>query len=402
MHETRVAVFRFSCYRVFMIKRTRHMKRVADLLRTHPVVAILGARQVGKTTLAREIESSFPGPVTRIDLEDPDDLARLSEPKLALEPLEGLVVIDEVQRRAELFPVLRVLVDRSDRDTRFLVLGSAGQELLRQSSETLAGRIAYHELGGFALDEVGEVAADRLWLRGGFPRSFLSESEADSVEWRRAFVQTFVERDLPSLGVRVPGPTLHRFWRMLANYHAQTWNGAELGRAFGVSATTVRNYLDTLEAALVVRVLPPWHENIGKRQVKSPKVYIGDAGLLHVLLGIEERNDLEGHPKVGASWEGFVIQELVRHLGARPEELFFWATHQGAELDLVVVRGEKRRGFEVKRTTAPAATRSMYFARETLGIESVDCIHAGNDTFPLAKGIRAVAFSHMHSDIEPL
>lgn len=378
------------------------MERVADLLRTHPVVAILGARQVGKTTLARQLAHHFPGPVTRLDLEDPDDLARLTEPKLALESLKGLVVIDEVQRRPELFPVLRVLVDRPDRGTSFLVLGSAGQDLLRQSSETLAGRIAYHELGGFALDEVGEGAADRLWLRGGFPRSFLSESEADSVEWRRAFVQTFVERDLPSLGVRVPGPTLHRFWRMLAHYHAQTWNGAELGRAFGVSAATVRDYLDTLEAALVVRVLPPWHENIAKRQVKSPKVYIGDVGLLHALLGIEERNDLEGHPKVGASWEGFVIQELVRHLGARREELYFWATHQGADLDLVVVRGEKRRGFEVKRTTAPVATRSMHSARETLGIERIVCIHAGNDTFPLAEGIRAVAFSRMHSDIEPL
>ncbi len=224
----------------------------------------------------------------------------------------------------------------------------------------------------------------------------------DSVEWRRAFVQTFVECDLPSLGVRVPESTLHRFWRMLAHYHAQTWNGAELGPAFGVSATTVRGYLDTLEAAPVLRVLPPWHENIAKRQVKSPKVYVRDTGLLHGLLGIEARHDLEGHPKVGGSWEGFVIQELVRHLGARPKELCFWATHRVAELDLLVVRGEKRRGFEVKRTTTPAIIRSMLSARETLGIQSVECVHAGNDTFPLAKGIRVVAFSQMHSEIEPL
>jgi predicted AAA+ superfamily ATPase len=378
------------------------MERVKNLLRTHPVVAILGARQVGKTTLARQLAGSFPGPVVRFDLEDPDDLARLEEPKLALEGLKGLVVIDEVQRRADLFPVLRVLVDRPDRTTRFLVLGSAGQDLLRQSSETLAGRVAYHELGGFALDEVGWDMADTLWMRGGFPRSFLSEREADSLEWRRAFVQTFVERDLPSLGVRVPGPTLHRFWRMLAHYHAQTWNGAELGRAFGVSATTVRHYLDTLDAALVVRALSPWHENISKRQVKSPKVYIRDTGLLHVLLGVEDRQDLEGHPKVGASWEGFVIQELVRHLGARAEELFFWATHQGAELDLFVIRGKRRLGFEVKRTTSPTGTRSMRSARETLGIERIECIHAGTDTYPLSEGVRAVSFARMRADIEPL
>lgn len=384
-----------------MIERRRHLGRVAELLRTHPVVAILGARQVGKTTLARELAAAFGGPVTRFDLEDPDELARLAEPKLALDRLEGLVVLDEVQRRPELFPVLRVLVDREGRDTRFLVLGSAGPDLLRQSSETLAGRIAYHELGGFALDEVGLEAADRLWLRGGFPPSFLSRSDVDSFEWRRGFVRTFLERDLPALGVQVPAPTLHRFWRMLAHYHAQTWNGAELGRAFGVAATTVRRYLDILEAALVVRTVPPWFENIGKRQVRSPKVYIGDTGLLHALLGIEDRTDLEGHPKVGASWEAFVTRELVTHLDARPEELYFWATHAGAELDLLVVRGRRRWGFEIKRTTAPSSTRSMHAARVSLGLDGIDVIHAGEHTFPLADGIRAVAFSRLFADLKP-
>lgn len=307
-----------------------------------------------------------------------------------------------MQRRPELFPVLRVLVDRPERDTRFLVLGSAGPDLLRQTSETLAGRIAYHELDGFALDEVGLDAADELWLRGGFPRSFLSATLADSYEWRRSFVRTFLERDLPALGVQVPGPTLHRFWRMLAHYHAQTWNGAELGRAFGVSGTTVRRYLDILEAALVVSTLPPWSENLSKRQVKSPKVYIKDTGILHTLLGIEGPGDLQGHPKVGASWEGFVVGELARHVGARPEELYFWATHAGAELDLLVIRGKRRLGFEIKRTTAPSSTRSMHAARESLGLERVDVIHAGEHTFPLAPGIRAVPFRRMFEDVEPL
>lgn len=385
-----------------VIARDRHLNRIEFLLRTHPVAAILGARQVGKTTLARMYASTFTGPVTHFDLEDPDDLARLAEPKLALQRLDGLVVLDEVQRRPELFPVLRVLVDRPGRTTRFLVLGSAGPDLLRQSSETLAGRIAYHELEGLATDEVGLEAARRLWSRGGFPRSFLARSEEESFEWRRGFVRTFLERDLPALGVQVPALTLYRFWQMLAHYHAQTWSGAELARAFGVAATTVRRYLDILASALVVRLLPPWFENIAKRQVKSPKVYIADTGLLHTLLGIEDRADLEGHPKVGASWEGFVIKELVTQLGARPEELFFWATHAGAELDLLVVRGRRKLGFEIKRTTAPVTTRSMRAASATLGLDSLTVIHAGENSFPLAPGIDAVAFSRMPLDVKPL
>jgi hypothetical protein len=385
-----------------IIDRPRHLQRMEELLRTHPVVAILGARQVGKTTLAREFARGLTSPVTRFDLEDPDDVARLAESKLALEPLDGLVILDEVQRRPELFPVLRVLVDRPNATTRFLVLGSAGPELLRQSSETLAGRIAYHEMEGFGLEEVGLEAAPRLWLRGGFPRSFLAQTERDSFEWRRAFVRTFIERDLPSLGVQIPAPPLHRFWQMLAHYHGQTWNGAELSRAFGVAATTVRRYLDLLASALVVRLLPPWFENIAKRQVRSPKVYIADTGVLHTLLGITDVPELEGHPKIGASWEGFVIKELVSHLGARPEELFFWATHAGAELDLLVVRGRRRLGFEIKRTTSPARTRSMQAALTTLRLESLEVIHAGEHTFPLAPGIRAVAFPRMLTDLKPL
>lgn len=385
-----------------MISRERHLERLEHLLDRHPVVAILGARQVGKTTLARQIMERRRGPSTRLDLEDPDDLARLDEPKLALRDLTGLVVIDEVQRRPELFPVLRVLVDRPDSSLRFLILGSAAPGLLRQSSETLAGRIFFHELSGFALDEVGVEARDELWLRGGFPRSFLAPSAAASAEWRRGFVRTFLEQDIPELGVQIPGTTLHRFWRMLAHYHAQLWNGAELARAFGVSATTVRRYLDVLTGALVVRQLPPWHEILGKRQVKAPKVYLADSGLLHTLLGLETREDLEGHPKVGASWEGFVLHELTTRLGARPEECYFWATHAGAELDLLVLRGTRRYGFEVKRTTAPRFTRSLRSAFESLRLDRLDVLHAGEATFPLAEGVRAVAFGRLFEDLAPL
>lgn len=365
-------------------------------------MAILGARQVGKTTLAREIAARHAGPTTRFDLEDPDDLARLGEPRLALGGLSGLVVIDEVQRRPELFPVLRVLVDRPENPCRFLVLGSAAPELLRQSSETLAGRIVHHELDGFALDEVGTGAIDRLWLRGGFPRSFLADSDAASSEWCQAFVRTFLERDMPALGIQIPPAALHRFWRMMAHGHAQLWNAAELARAFGVAASTVRRYLDAFTGALVLWQLPPWHENIGKRQVKSPKVMIADTGLLHALLGIQSREDLDGHPKVGASWESFAAHQVAVRLGARRDECFFWATHGGAELDLLVVRGTRRRGFEFKRTTAPRTTHSMHVARESLGLDSIDVVHAGEGTFPLADGLRALSLQRIQEDLDLL
>ena len=387
---------------VMIVARARHLDTIEGLIQRHPVVAILGARQVGKTTLARQIMERRSGTSVRFDMEDPDDLSRLGEPKLALQDLSGLVVIDEVQRRPDLFPVIRVLVDRPDAAARFLVLGSASPDLLRQSAETLAGRIVYHELDGFGMDEVGMAERDPLWLRGGFPRSFLASSTEASAEWRRAFVQTFLERDIPQLGIRIPAPTLHRFWRMLAHYHGQVWSGAELARAFGVADSTVRRYLDLLCSTLVVRQLPPWHENVKKRQVKAPKVYIADTGLLHTLLGIETRDDLEGHPKSGASWEGFVLRELVNHLGARPEESFFWATHAGAELDLLVVRGRRRMGFEIKRTTAPKLTRSMHAARESLRLDRLHVIHAGQATFPLADGAVAVAFDRIREDLEPL
>ncbi len=383
------------------IVRSRHRATVETLLQRNPVVAILGARQVGKTTLSRELMRAFPS-ATRFDLEDPDDLARLEEPKLALAELEGLVVIDEVQRRPELFPVLRVLVDRAGATTRFLILGSASPELLRQSSESLAGRIAFHYLEGFKLDEVAHISSARLWLRGGFPRAFLAESDAAGFDWSRGFIATYLERDLPQLGFRTPAPTLHRFWRMLAHYHGQVWNGAELARAFGISASSVRRYLDMLASTFVVQTLAPWFENLKKRQVKAPKIYIADAGILHCLLGIDSRDALLSHPKVGASWEGFVLDALRSHLGARPDECFFWATHAGAELDLLVVRGSRRLAFEIKRTTAPKRTRSMHAAMMSLCLERLDVIHAGEHSFPMGSGIRAVAFSRLHEEIPKL
>jgi hypothetical protein len=385
-----------------MIERTQEMKTLSGLLLRHPVVGIIGARQVGKTTLARQFAERRKGPVVFFDMENPADLARLDDPLLALRDLKGLVVIDEVQRRPELFPVLRVLADRPRQSARFLVLGSASPGLLRQSSESLAGRIAYHQINGFALDEAGASQWERLWLRGGFPRSFLARSNAASDEWRREFIRAFLERDIPQFGSGVPSATLYRFWAMLAHYHGQVWNASEFARSFGVADTTVRSYLDLLTSALVIRQLPPWHENLAKRQVKSPKVYIADSGLLHALLNVRTRADLDTHPKVGASWEGFVIQEVMRRLSARREECWFWATHGGAELDLLVVRGSRRFGFEVKRTTAPQLTPSMRSALSDLRLHRLDVIHAGDATFPLADRVRAVAFSRIVEDLRPL
>ncbi len=380
------------------VVRSKHLAHLRVLLREFPVVALLGARQVGKTTLARQLTGDQPDS-TWFDLEDPVDLALLDEPGLALRPLRGLVVLDEIHHTPDIFPLLRVLADRPGAPARFLVLGSASPELLRQTSETLAGRVAFLQLDGFDMSEADDV--DRLWLRGGMPRSYLAATEAASGRWRRSFIETFLARDVPSLTGAVAPATLRRFWTMLAHWHGQTWNGAEFGRAFGVSHTTVRRYLDMLSSVFVVRQLPPWFENIAKRQVRSPKVYIGDSGILHALLGIESQEDLLSHPKVGASWEGFAVAQVISRLAAAPEQCFHWSTHSGAELDLLVVDGSRRYGFEIKRAEAPRLTPSMRSSFDTLGLERLDVIHAGTRRYALAPNIRALPATQIESALTP-
>lgn len=382
------------------IVREHDLNRVRLLLGEFPVVALLGARQVGKTTLARQLAEAYSEPVAWFDLEDPADLARLDDPGLELRPLEGLVVLDEIHRLPDIFQLLRVLADRPGPPARFLVLGSASPELLRQTSESLAGRVAFHELDGFGLDEVDDL--ERLWLRGGFPRSYLARSEPASRRWRDGFIRTLLARDLPELGSTIPSATLRRFWAMLAHWHGQIWNGAEFARAFGVSHATVRRYLDLLTSVFVVRQLQPWFENISKRQVRSPKVYIGDSGVLHALLGLTTRTDIVSHPKVGASWEGFVIQQIAHLLRAPAEHCFHWSTHTGAELDLLVMDGARRYGFEVKRSEAPKLTRSMRSALETLNLERLDVVHAGTERYRLAPNVRALPASDLAGTLAPL
>lgn len=369
-----------------MITRAALLDRIRIALARSPVVVLSGARQVGKTTLAREfLAESDPG---YFDLEDPQSLARLDEPRTALESLEGLVVIDEIQRRPDLFTVLRVLVDRPAQPARFLILGSAAGDLLRQSSESLAGRMERIEIGGFSIAEVGRNSAAELWRRGSFPRAFLARTEADCVAWRRGFIQTLLERDLPQWGVRVPATAMHRFWTMVAHYHGQTWNANEPARALGVSPSTTGRYLDLLTDALMLRQLQPWHANVGKRQVKSRKVYVRDSGLLHQLLGLETEKALLSHPKIGASWEGFVIEQV---LAIEPhDEAYFWATHQGAEIDLILRRGDRLFGIECKRTDTPRVTPSIRSALEDLRLERVAVIHPGAKRFPLVDRVEAV------------
>jgi predicted AAA+ superfamily ATPase len=366
-----------------MIQRAETLGAIRSALRRAPIVAVVGPRQSGKTTLARTLLR--PDSPAYFDLEDPADLARLAEPMTELRTLRGVVVIDEVQRRPDLFPVLRVLADRPRTPARFLVLGSASPTLLRQSSESLAGRIETIPVGGFVLSETGAGAIDRLWSRGGFPRSFLARSDADSVRWRREFVSTYLERDVPALGISVPATTLLRFWTMLAHWHGQTWNASEFARAMGVSEPAVRRYLNLLSDLFLVRQLQPWHENLAKRQVKSPKLYVRDSGLLHVLLGIATARGLAAHPKVGASWEGWVLEQVLE--ATKPDHAYFWSTHQGAELDLLLFLGGRRVGVEIKRSDAPVATASMRIALADLRLNRLIVVYPGEKRYSLGAGI---------------
>jgi len=369
-----------------VITRSADLAPIRTALKRSRIVALLGPRQCGKTTLARRFVPA--DSLNYFDLEDPSGLARLTEPATALRPLRGLVVIDEIQRRPDLFPLLRVLADRRPLPARFLILGSASPDLLKQSSETLAGRLETVTLEGFRLADLGAAAQWRHWVRGGFPLAYTARTEDDSLVWRQQFLQTFVERDLPQLGVQIPAVALRRFWHMVAHYHAQTWNGAELARALAVSEATVRRYLDLMAGVFMLRQLPAWFENLGKRQVKAPKVYVRDSGLLHALLGIADRRALEHHPKVGASWEGYAVEEVLKAL--RPDEAYYWATHNGAELDLLLLKKGRRIGVECKRADAPVLTPSMRIALADLKLDALRVVYPGDRRYTLGKKVEVV------------
>lgn len=370
------------------VNRVAYLQTIRDRLRDNQIVSLVGPRQAGKTTLARAVAGESVDPVHFFDLESPADLARLANPELVLTPLTGLVVLDEAQRRPDLFPLLRVLADRSSPPARFLILGGASPSLIRDASESLAGRVSFVDVTGFSLTEVGGDQLQRLWWRGGFPRAFLAPDDAATRQWLEDFRRTFLERDIPQLGIQVPSATVGRFWTMVAHYHGQVLNVAELARALGSSEPTARRYLDILCGTYVVRQLPPWFENIKKRQVRSPKVYVRDAGLLHTLLGIADSQGLLGHPKVGASWEGFCVEQILHVCGDR--DAYFWGTHNGAELDLLVRHGGRRLGFEFKFSDQPGTTKSMRIALQDLAMDHLYLVHPGEHTFPLDESITAI------------
>ena len=369
-----------------MIQRPHVVDRITKTFKIHSVAALLGPRQCGKTTLARMLAEHEP--CTYFDIEDPVAIQQLSAPMRVLEDLSDLVIIDEVQRRPDLFELLRVLADRPNNPARFLLLGSASLELVKGVSESLAGRIGFIDLSGFDLREVGSDKCKGLWNRGGFPRSFLAADEPSSMAWREDFIRTFLERDIPQLGISIPAETLRRFWTMIAHYHGQVWNAAQFARSLGTSEITVRRYLDILSGAYMVRILPPWFENIRKRQVKAPKIYIRDTGILHALLQLRSMEDLRSHPKLGASWEGFALEQVIGILESR--DAYFWATHAGAELDLMITVGGRRHGFEFKYADAPGTSRSMHSAIHDLSLEHLWVIYPGRQEYTLADAISVI------------
>lgn len=375
------------------MKRTTHLQEIKKTFKSHPIVAILGPRQCGKTTLAREYLKKIPDfpEENYFDLEDFADMERLSQPNLAFVHLKGLIVIDEIQRFPNLFPTLRVVVDQDQSDKTFLILGSASKELIKQSSETLTGRIHYFELTPFSSSEVED--GQTLWLRGGFPRSYLAEDEEASYKWRKSYIRNFLEQDLPSLDFNVSPNQLRRFWMMLTHYHGNIYNGTEIGRSLNINYNNVRHYIDILTSTLMIRQLQPWHENISKRQIKSYKIYFRDSGLFHTLLGVSDRSELLKHPKLGASWEGFALEEIIRHLGAEPYECYFWATQSAAELDLLIVKDGKKLGFEFKYSDAPSLTKSMKIAMTDLNLDRLTVIYPGSKSYFLDEKIKVISLS---------
>lgn len=366
--------------------RAQWLNNIRQLFRNHSIVALLGPRQCGKTTLAKQYANTIKVK-QYFDLEKHSDFAQLQEPQLTLQRLKGLIIIDEIQRLPDLFSLLRALVDEK-KSQNYLILGSASRELIKQSSESLAGRIAYLELTPFGLQEIPRL--EKLWLRGGFPKSILASSNVNSWQWRENYISTYLEQDIPNLGIHIPAATLRRFWMMLTHYHANIFNASELASAFATADTTVRRYLDILSGTFMVRQLQPWHENIGKRQVKAPKIYFRDSGILHFLLGLQSEHDLFHSHKLGASWEGFALEEIIRFHRAKPHECYFWATHGGAELDLLMIQGRHRIGFEFKYSATPQITKSMQISMQDLGLSQLFVIHPGDGNFPLGKNIRAM------------
>jgi len=369
-------------------------ERLAQALRRSPITLLAGPRQCGKTTLARRIAAR--SKAVFFDLEDPEISLQKETLGLTLRGLRGLVVIDECQREPALFPLLRVLADRKPLTARFLLLGSASPELVRHASESLAGRVRHVDMGGFSIDEVAGSDAARLWRRGGLPVSFLEPSEQESFRWRMDFIRTHLERDLPSLGIRVPAPALRRFWTMLAHLQAQTWNSADLARSMGTQEDTARHYLDILTGSYMIRQLQPWFENIGKRIVKAPKVYFRDTGLLHALLGLRTERQIQGYPRMGFSWEGFAIEQIIRRFDAERES-YFYKTHGGAELDLLILRGGRRYGFEIKYADAPSTTRSMHVAIDDLKLDRLYVVHPGSRSYRLAEKIQSLPLAEVVS-----
>jgi len=396
-----LAICAMSAHNATMYRRVRRPELLNLLevrFRSNPVVLLLGPRQCGKTTLAREFGAVHAAEY--FDLEVPSDRSRLDQPMTALEPLRGWVVIDEAQMQPRLFPILRVLVDRQPLQARFLLLGSASPDLVSGISESLAGRVALIPMAGFDLSEVGTPALRTLWWRGGFPRSFLAESDEESRQWREDFIQTFLERDLRRFGVQVAPTALRRFWTMVAHYHGQTWNASEIGRSLGEAHTTVKRHLDILCGAFVLRQLPPWFENLGKRQIRSPKVYLRDSGLLHALLSVPSFAALESHPKLGASWEGFALEEVLRVTGDR--DAYFWHTQGGAALDLLVFLNGERFGFEFKYADVPTVTRSLQVARQDLRFRQALVVHPGPSSYSLNEWADAVSIQDLRRRVKQL
>lgn len=387
----------YSNFQGWFMERPQVLAAIEQAFKTSKVVALLGPRQCGKTTLAREYFQLQAGNKTNyFDLEYPIDLQRMQDPLLALEALSGLIIIDEIQRAPELFPILRVLVDNHSLPQRYLILGSASRELIKQSSESLAGRIEYIELTPFSYEETLDV--NTLWRRGGFPLSFLAETEAESFQWRRNYVRTFLEQDIPMLGIQIPPENLRRFWMMLTHYHGNTMNASELGNAMDLSHHTIQKYLDILTSTFMVRQLYPWHENITKRQVKSKKIYLRDSGLLHYFLNISDQSTLFNSPKIGASWEGFALESIIRHHHVDPYDCYFWATYSHAELDLLITQNNQRHGFEFKFSKAPKLTKSMNIALNELKLDSLTVIYPGDQTIRLSREISCVGLEQYLHD----